>query len=746
MNKPDTQVGPKTEATLIVKGRLLGRRVFVPLYVSIGTIFIAITAVILLAITWNSYREGSAAAVQMADRLFGEITGKVRERMNVLLGSVVTIADAASAMPGFAEEPVYDGLSHQGLEFLIRTIEAQHHVYTIYVGYGSANFLQVIASRDNPDILSTFMAPEGTRFIVRTITRDSDGQRKQYLRFLDQERHVVGARTESHPAYDPRRRPWYGLGLTARSHVFTDPYVFYFLKKPGITVARQIAGSGGVLGVDVSLSDFSLFLKMQKISEHGVVFLFDHEGRIIAHPDESLVTTTVSVGENTDKPQMRLSIAKESSDPVVRVVAAEHQAGAVPEGEIRIVDLDGEKTLTQSTGVGKRYQNRYFIAVAAPMDDFTGHIRRMQVRNLIFSALALAAAVPVIVWVSRRIARVLAQLVAETEKIEQFELEEPVTVDSSILEIHTLARAFDSMKGGLRTFGRYVPKALVKQIVQSGVTPTLGGKRQELTVMFTDVQNFTTLSERLPPEELMQHTSHYFEALSNVIAECNGVVDKYIGDSIMAFWNAPQPDPNHIVNACNALLQCRAANEALNAELAAASSPTFYTRFGLHCGDMVVGNVGSTDRMNYTAVGATVNIASRLEGLNKFYGTQILVSNVVRDRAGSGFLMRPVDLVLPKGAKTPIEIHELVAAAPGNDTLPRSLWADEQAQALCKAWQDAYKVYVARDWPSARSAFAAIHSRFLNDPLARVFVDRCNAFAVNPPGPSWNGVTEMQEK
>jgi adenylate cyclase len=264
--------------------------------------------------------------------------------------------------------------------------------------------------------------------------------------------------------------------------------------------------------------------------------------------------------------------------------------------------------------------------------------------------------------------------------------------------------------------------------------------------MFTDVQDFTTMSEHLPPEDLMQLTSNYFETLGNVIAECRGVVDKYIGDGIMAFWNAPQPDPDHIINACNALLKCRAASEALNAELTAKSFPAFRTRFGLHCGDAVVGNVGSADRMNYTAVGAMVNIASRLEGLNKFYGTQLLVSAVVRERAGDGFLMRSVDTALPKGAEAPIEIHELVAAVPGNEALPQSLWADEPTQVLCKEWEDAYKIYLARDWGTARSAFEAIGSRFPNDPLTRVFIERCRDFEVNPPASSWNGVTEIKGK
>jgi adenylate cyclase len=728
-----------------VKRKPSKKRVLIPLYLSMGTIFTAIVIIIFLAITWNTHREGSEAALDMADRFFREVTGKTIERMNRLLGSVSTLADAASAMPGFAEEPIYDGLAHKGLEFLIRVLEAQDHVYSVYVGYGSADFLQVIAPRGDPEVRSNFAAPEETRFIVRAITRDSDGQRKQYWRFLNEERHVIAARTELNPDYDPRKRPWYELGLTASGHVFTDPYVFHSMKQPGITAARRIPGSGGVLGVDITLSDLSSFLSLQKISEHGVVFLFDRDGRIIAHPNEGLVTT-IDSSDRTGKTEVSLSNASDSRDSVIQSVFADYKAAAPYDGGIRALDIDGKRHLARVTNMEGEFRDNYRVAVAAPTSDFTGYLRRMQLRNLVFSAIALVAAVPVIVWVSRRIARVLGQLVKEAEKIRQFELEEAITVDSTILEIHRLARAFESMRGGVRTFGRYVPKALVKQIVQSGVTPTLGGKRQELTVMFTDVKDFTTMSEHVLPEDLMKRTSKYFETLGTVIAECGGVVDKYIGDAIMAFWNAPQPDPDHILKACMALLQCRAANDALNAEFTAKSLPVFYTRFGLHCGDTVVGNVGSSDRMNYTAVGATVNIASRLEGLNKFYGTQILVSGVIRERVGFGFLTRPVDLVLPKGAETPIEIYELVAAVPGNDALPQSLWADENEQALCREWEDAYKIYLDRDWKTARSAFEAIHACFPNDPLARVFLGRCQEFEVNPPDPSWNGVTEIKEK
>ena len=183
-------------------------------------------------------------------------------------------------------------------------------------------------------------------------------------------------------------------------------------------------------------------------------------------------------------------------------------------------------------------------------------------------------------------------------------------------------------------FGRYVPKALVREIVQSGTPPELGGRRQEITVLFTDIAGFTRIAEDTEPEDLMLRTSEYFEALGAVLSQHHGVVDKYIGDAIMALWNAPSRDEDHVAHACAAVLACRDAGRGLAESWTQRGIPAFGTRFGLHCGEAVVGNVGGADRINFTAVGGTINLASRLEALNKLYGTEVLVSGAVAERAG----------------------------------------------------------------------------------------------------------------
>jgi adenylate cyclase len=174
------------------------------------------------------------------------------------------------------------------------------------------------------------------------------------------------------------------------------------------------------------------------------------------------------------------------------------------------------------------------------------------------------------------------------------------------------------------------------------------------------VQGFTSLSENADPDVLMRQTSRYFTALSEVILEQGGTIDKYIGDGVMAFWNAPDPQADHCERACRAALLARKANDRVNREFEAEGLPRFRTRFGIHVGEAVVGNLGSSERMDYTALGSTVNLAARLEGLNKEHGTDILISAAVHERIKDRFCCRFVGTVVAKGMVAETRIYELI--------------------------------------------------------------------------------------
>ena len=227
-------------------------------------------------------------------------------------------------------------------------------------------------------------------------------------------------------------------------------------------------------------------------------------------------------------------------------------------------------------------------------------------------------------------------------------------------EVHDLADAFERARHALRIFGTYVPRQLVDRLMRNPRQAQLTGERRRLGLMFTDIVGYSAIAERLPPEDLMTRTSAYFERIGQVIAAHNGIIDKFIGDAVMAMWNAPDLDPDYARDCCRAALALAATVREFNAAAARDGAPAFRTRIGIHAGDCVVGNVGSSDRVSYTAMGAEVNLASRVEGLNTLYGTTILATRALADEARGPF---PVPLDRPRRAGRHERGHRRLRAA-----------------------------------------------------------------------------------
>jgi adenylate cyclase len=249
--------------------------------------------------------------------------------------------------------------------------------------------------------------------------------------------------------------------------------------------------------------------------------------------------------------------------------------------------------------------------------------------------------------------------------------------------------------------------------------------------MFTDIAGFTTITENLPPARLAEALHLYLDALTAVIQrDTGGTIDKYIGDAIMTFWNAPEPLPDHALRACNAALRCREAEEALMASDAWRGLPQFRTRFGLHCGPAIVGHFGGSERLNYTAVGDTVNLAARLEGLNKTYGTTIIASEAIVRAVGGTFVFRQLDIVAAKGKQQATRIYELLgpAATPRTEVVER--------------YERAFDFYQRRRFQEAIPLLAENGA----DAPSAVLLARCRAALVEAPPDDWNGTYIAQEK
>jgi adenylate cyclase len=231
---------------------------------------------------------------------------------------------------------------------------------------------------------------------------------------------------------------------------------------------------------------------------------------------------------------------------------------------------------------------------------------------------------------------------------------------SSIREIGSLIRAVDMLDHAVRSFAAFVPVGLVRQLMESEQQLTLGGQSKFLTVLFCDVEAFSTLAENSPSQELLIRVSRYIEEVTLAVNEEGGTIDKFIGDAAMAFWGAPAPLEGHAWHACAAAVRIQARMDKLNQEWQAQGLEPLKVRIGIHCDAVMVGNIGSKHRMSYTVMGDGVNIASRLEGINKDYGTSICISQAVYREAGERLEVRRLDEVAVKGRQGKIVIYELL--------------------------------------------------------------------------------------
>jgi adenylate cyclase len=285
-------------------------------------------------------------------------------------------------------------------------------------------------------------------------------------------------------------------------------------------------------------------------------------------------------------------------------------------------------------------------------------------------------------------------------------------------------------------FGQYVPPELVDEMARDPERYNMEGRNAELTVLFSDVRDFTTLSEGLDPKELTQLMNEYLGVMTNVIRKYRGTLDKYIGDAIMAFWGAPMNDPEHARNAVLAALEMQQATAELSRSFRERNWPALRIGVGLNSGLMTVGDMGSPVRKAYTVMGDAVNLASRLEGLTKQYGVGLIVGQDTRN-AIKDFAFRELDRVRVKGKDEPVVIYEPLG--------PAEAQTASQKDAM-RQWQQFLRLYRACDWEQAELQLVNLERLQPGNTLYRLYATRIQYLRAHPPGANWDGVTTFQTK
>jgi adenylate cyclase len=328
--------------------------------------------------------------------------------------------------------------------------------------------------------------------------------------------------------------------------------------------------------------------------------------------------------------------------------------------------------------------------------------------------------------------RDLGKIIATTTRMRGFDFA-PTGDVSHFRDVNEALAGLERAKTVVRAMGKYIPMDLVRRLYASNAEPELGGEPLDVSIMFTDIEHFTTLAEQLPVAELARSLGCYLEVMTEAIEATDGTIDKYIGDAVMAVWNAPSPVANHATRACAAALACIAATDELYASLRWRGLPPLVTRFGLHRARVLVGHFGAPTRLAYTALGDGVNLAARLEPLCKQYGVHLLVSEDIVAEANASFRFRRIDRVAVKGKRAAVDIFELIGPL---EATPSNL-------SVLATYEACFTAYLTRDFAGAAERLEAQRAI---DPPSAALAARCREFAQAPPPPQWDGTHVARSK
>jgi adenylate cyclase len=546
---------------------------------------------------------------------------------------------------------------------------------------------------------------------------------------------------------DSRQRPWYIDARNAGRQTWSRVYPFMLFSGvttvPGITCATPLYDDtgkfAGALGIDIRLDKLCDFLQKLQVGERGFPFVVeirpDGTRSVIAHPDQQILLRTTAGGAGAE-----LLSPDEIGDR--RVTAFMAKVGTVSE------TAEAKSTAVRFRAGNSHYLGAYrvlagpdlptwLLCTVIPEEEILARARADSRLAAEIGAGILLAAVLISLFASRRFTRTLERLVDETKAVGRFQVEASAPIPTMLAEVDHLARATEQMKASLRSFGKYVPADLVRQLLAGGVEARLGGQNRVLTILFCDLANFTTLSESLSPSQLVEQLGDYFRVLNDEVTASGGTVDKFIGDAVMAFWGAPLNKPDHAAAACRCALICQRRLAELRTIWKRQGKPLLFGRIGINTGPVVVGNIGSEQRLNYTVIGDAVNVASRLEGLNKFYGTSICLSEETFLAANGTVLARPIDRVSVKGKSTPTFVYELIALSSD---------ADADLRRLTELHERGLEHFYRQEWAAAITAFEEVVRIRGEDGPATEMLRRCREFQREPPGPDWNGLRQMESK
>jgi class 3 adenylate cyclase len=681
------------------------------LQISISAIFALLILPALGALIAFSYYENARnlnnTAQRFIDRARDDAVDMTSNFLEPVAATIRLVAAVATARPEFFR-------TEESRNTLYEALISAPQIDAVYTSFDDG-YHRVVTRMDEDRRRSNPRIPPRANWHSSYIDDYMAGaQRARHRTFFEKWPEPIGGYSED-TKFDVRTLPHYQAARLRMGLAITDPVINPDTGYAVISMAYPIRFDGqfvGAASANITLGVLSKFLDAHRASPNSITLIADQRGDIIAHP-------VMPKGLRRSKERVELATLPELDEPQVVKAVQQRKALGVDRFSFEL-GSDGKEYVALFSKVPDKFLKEWEVIVVTPTDDFVGELKRSN-RKLIWLMIALVLIESVLIYLmAKKISRPIEIVSGAIERIRSLSFGQSPSPESRIREIGQLQSATVLLDNALRSFSVFVPVGLVRELIESGkpLAPTV--EPRFMTIFFSDLENFTTISEQLSPQELSEQTSRYFENVTVAVTEEQGTIDKFIGDSVMAFWNAPTALDDHVYRACIAALKASRRMKRLNAEWANEGRKLMPMRIGVHCANVVVGNVGSPQRLSYTVMGDGVNIASRVEGLNKQFGTSICISDSVYERIADRVVARPLQRLSVKGRHAEFLVYELLGIIGSNDP---ELRASERDVVRCRLTMKAMACLTGGNFAEARDCYEELLAEFPDDKVARLMRD-----------------------
>ena len=679
-------------------------------------LFIGLSIPILIFILIYNYNKNSAGMVSILNDAVAQTSQAGIERTENLIDSTETplrfLAEVAAADPGYFR-------TEQSNDLLYRALTSAAHIDAVYVSFEDG-YHRVVTRIDEDRRRSDPLIPATANWHASYIDAITFAlSRVRHRKFFDIWPHQVGA-YDVGTDMDIRTLPGYQTAKTTRTLAVTEPAInpdtgfpILFLRVPIFHGVDFI----GCATANITMDVLSRFLDKHRASTRSTTLIADrNNGKIIAFPN-------MQKSVRVENGKLKIATLADIDDPDVREASRQHAGnGADADSLVFRSPANGEDLIAAFANFPDGFGEPWQVITLTPIDDFVGTLKATNRLIMVVIIILTAIELFFIFFASRRLSRPVEDVSEQLQAIERLQFDVPASRPSNIQgdrEAGTRGLAASQLAEIVLVLRAARHRPPTHQVGHSADP----GRRAAI------------------PHHLLFRSREFFHALRNsgakrfagadidlsraslgAIAEEGGTVDKFIGDGVMAFWNAPVQRPDHVLRACAGALRAARRMERVNDAWQAEGRPRIRIRIGLNCANVLVGNVGSSARLSYTALGDGVNVAARLEGINKQFGTTICISDSIYDQVKADILARPLKRVQVKGRKTEFMIYELLALRTSDDPDLRVRDRDEELSAM--TWQASQKFEIG-NFPAAERAYRDILKEFPEDSLAKFMMAEC---------------------